>query len=76
MTKACLDFDYLEVEEDHAKGCSESPGRGCGARSLAWRTRALKSSLQWTELPWEQRDLALGPLVSRADASSIPRKLG
>lgn len=23
MTKACLDFDYLEVEEGHAKGCSE-----------------------------------------------------
>lgn len=55
---------------------AQSPGRGRGACSLAWRTRALKSSLQWPELPWEQWDLALGPLVSRADASSIPRKLG
>lgn len=55
---------------------AQSPGRGRGAHSLAWRTRGLNSSLQWPELPREQQDLAPGPLVSRADASSIPRKLG
>lgn len=36
----------------------------------------MRSLLQWLRLPWKQQDLAPGPLVSRADAFSIPRTLG
>lgn len=46
------------------------------AQSLAWRMRAQRSPLQWPKLLWEQWDLAPGPPVFRAHASSIPRKLG
>lgn len=63
------------MEEGHAKGCSK-PREGPWGLQFGLEDKGIEEFLAVDRAPLGTVDLALGSLVSRADASSIPRKLG
>lgn len=62
------------MEAGNTRGFSK-PREGPWGLQSGLEDKVIAESLQWPKFPWEQRDLALGLVVSRADASSISRML-